>query len=104
MTISLYFPSLIELIEKKGCMLFFKVIIIVIINFGQENESIELNDLDVYLEKIIFHYQTIFLLCLCCAWRTENKEDKNAIFLQLLDIIPETKFFNIIPGMESIIY
>lgn len=74
-------------------MLFFKVIIIVIINFGQENESIELYNLDVYLEKKIFHYQTIFLLHPCCAWRKENKEDKNVIFLQLFDIIPEKNFF-----------
>lgn len=59
---SLYFPNLIELIEKKSCTSFFKVIIIVIINFGQENKSIELNNLDVYLQKIIFHYQTIFPL------------------------------------------
>lgn len=72
-------------------MLFFKVIIVVIINFGLENESIELNNLDVYLEKIIFHYQTIFPLCLCCPWRSENEVDKNAVFLQLFAVIPETK-------------
>lgn len=87
----MYFPRLIKLIEKKVCMLFFKVIVIVIINFGQENESIELNNLEVYLEKIIFHYQTIFPLSLYCAWRRENKEDKNTKFFQLFDIIPETK-------------
>lgn len=78
-------------------MLFFKVIIIAIINFCQENESIELYNLDVYLEKIIFHYQTIFLLRLCCAWRRQSKEGKNAIFLQLFDIIPGPKFLNVIP-------
>lgn len=62
MGIYLYFPSLIELIKKEGHMLFFKVIIIVIIiNFGQENQFTRLNNLDVYLEKIIFHYQPLLL-------------------------------------------
>lgn len=90
MRIPLYFPSLIELIEKKGCVLFFKVIIIVI-NFGQENESIELNKLDVYLEKIIFHYQTIFFsMCLLYLDKREQ-EDKNTIFLQLFDKTLEMK-------------
>lgn len=71
-------------------MIFLKVVIIVIINFGQENESID-NNLDVYLEKIIFFITTLSFLCVSIVLGEKNKEDKNTIFLQLFVITLEMK-------------
>ena len=49
----------------------------------------ELNDLDIYLEKIIFSLPNYFS-SIYCTWRRENK-DKNTVFYQLFDIILQTK-------------
>lgn len=68
MSVCYYFPSLLEFIEKGSCGLFFKIII----NFHQENPSIELNILDFYLEQVIFHYH-ISPVSLSCLKRRMTK-------------------------------